>query len=70
MGNINENISTNIHTYKYIKDSMRQWYPYSTKFEGNIVIILYIYEARTIYLLFYDDFMMTKTLNLINWKYK
>ena len=70
MGNINEHISTNIHTYKYIKDYMRQWYPYSKKCEGNIVVNLHIYEARTIYLLFYDDFMMTKTLNLSNWKYK
>ena len=34
------------------------------------VVIIHIYVARTIFLLFYDDFMMTKTLNLMNWKYK
>ena len=26
--------------------------------------------ARTIALLFYDNFMITETLNLSNWKYK
>ena len=29
-----------------------------------------IYVARATFLLFYDDFMMTKTLNLSNWRYK
>ena len=35
-----------------------------------VVVILHIYEARTIYLLFYDDSVMTKTPNLSNGKYK
>ena len=70
MVNTNEHISINNHTYKYIKDSMRQLYPYYKKSEENIVIIIHIYEARTTFLLFYDDFMMTKTPNQINWKHK
>ena len=32
--------------------------------------VLHIYVARTIFLQFYDDFMVTKTLNPSNWKYK
>ena len=70
MGNINEHISTNIDTYKYIKVSMGQLYSYYKKWEGNIVVILHIYEVRTIYLIFYDDFMMTNIMNLSNGKYK
>ena len=54
MGNMNDHISTNIHTYKYIKGSMGKWYSYSTKWEENIVVSLHIYEARTIFLLIYD----------------
>ena len=51
----NEHISTDIHTYKYIKEPMRQWYPYSTKWEENIVVILHVYVSRAIFLLFYYD---------------
>ena len=69
-GNINEHISNNIHTCKYIKGFMGQWYPHYFKWEENIVVILHIYGARTILLLFYDDFMMTKILNTSIWKYK
>ena len=32
MGYTNEQIWSNIHPLKYIKGSMGQWYPYSTKF--------------------------------------
>ena len=49
---------------------MVKLYPYCFKWEENIIVILHIYETRTFFLLFYDDFMMTKTLNLSNWKYK
>ena len=55
IGNINDNISNNIHPYKYIKGSMGQWYSYSTKQEKNIVAILHTYGARSIFTLFYDD---------------
>ena len=34
------------------------------------VMYLHIYVARAIFLLSYDDLMMTKTPNLSNWKYK
>ena len=37
---------------------------------GGGVVDIHIYVARTIFLLFYDDLMMTKTLNLSNFKYK
>ena len=40
---------------KYTIESMGQWYPYSKKLEENIVIILHIYGAIAIFLLFYDD---------------
>ena len=36
------------------KYSMRQWYPYCTKREKNIAVILHIDGAKAIYLLFYD----------------
>ena len=55
MLNIYEHILTNIQPYKYIKGSMGQWYPYSKKWEKNVVAIIHIYEARGILLLFYDD---------------
>ena len=38
-----------------IKVSMRKWYPYSTKQEENIVVIIHVYVARAIFILFYDD---------------
>ena len=34
---------------------MGQLYLYSTKWEKNIVIILHIYGAISIFILFYDD---------------
>ena len=34
------------------------------------MVNLHIYVARTIFLLFKYDFMITKTLNLSNWEYK
>ena len=34
------------------------------------VVNRHIYVARDFFLLFYDDFMMTITLNMSNWKYK
>ena len=37
---------------------------------GEKIVNLHIYVARAMFLLFYDDFMMTKTLNMSNWKYK
>ena len=49
---------------------MGQFYPYTTKWKENVVVILNIYEARTIYILFYDNFMLTTTMNVINWKYE
>ena len=67
MGNTNEHISTNIHPLKSIKFFMEKLYPYSIKIGENIVVILYIYGARAIFLLFR---FMTKTLNLSNGKYK
>ena len=67
MVNRNENFSTNIHLLKHFKGNMGQLYPYSTKWEKNIVGILHIYVTRAIYLLFR---FMTKTLNLSNVKYK
>ena len=54
IGNTKQHISTNIYPYKYIKDSIGQWYPYTTKWEKNVVTI-HIYVDRTIF--YY--FMMT-----------
>ena len=34
---------------------MGKFYKYSTEWEGTIVIILHIYGAIAIFLLFYDD---------------
>ena len=34
---------------------MVKWYPYSTKWEKNIVMIRHIYLAIAIFLLFCDD---------------
>ena len=42
-----------IFTHKNIKGSMGQQYQYSTRREQNIVVILHIYGALYIYLLFY-----------------
>ena len=53
-----------------IKISMGKLYPYSTKWEKNIGLIIHISVDVSIILLFYDDFMTTKTLNWSNWKYK
>ena len=55
IGNINEHISTNTHQYKYLRGSMWQWYPYSTKCDKNNGVIVHFYVAREILLLFYDD---------------
>ena len=54
MGNINEHISTNINTSKYIKGSMVKLYPYSTKRDKTIVVILHIDVSRAIFLIFND----------------
>ena len=45
---------------------MGQLYPYSTKWEKNVVVVLHIYGARP---LFYS-FLITKILNLNNEKKK
>ena len=34
---------------------MGQRYPYSKRREKNIVVVLHIYEARAIFLLFFDN---------------
>ena len=49
--NTNDHISTNIQPKKYIKGSMGQWHLQSKK----AVVILHIYWAESIFLLFYDD---------------
>ena len=36
----------------------------------NIGAIIHFYVVVAIFLIFYDDLMMTKILNLSNWKYK
>ena len=51
---MNKHILTNIHPYKYIKGSMRQWYLYSTKWDKNMVVILHIDGDKAICLIFYD----------------
>ena len=38
-----------------MKDSMGQWFTYSTKWEKHIGTILHIYGAIAIFILFYDD---------------
>ena len=38
-----------------MKDSMGKWYSYTVEWEKNTVVILHIYGARGIFLLFYDD---------------
>ena len=40
------------------------------KMRNSCVVNLHIYVARTNFLLFYYDYMMTKTLNMSNQKYK
>ena len=45
-------VSRPILTHKHLKSSMGQQYLYSTKWEKNIVPIIYIYGARAIFLLF------------------
>ena len=42
-------------TIKYIKGSMGQPYTYSTRWVKNIVIVIHIYGALTIFLLFCDQ---------------
>ena len=49
-----------------IKGSMGQKYPYSTRWEQNIVAIPHIYGARAIS--YY--FVIAKTLNLVHVKHK
>ena len=63
------NICQLIHPYKYIKslcdnDINNQ----QNKPEKNIWLLLHIYGARTILLLFKDDLMITETRILSNWK--
>ena len=49
-------ISQLLFTHKNIpKGSMGQLYPHSTKWEKYIVVILHIYGAKAILILFYDD---------------
>ena len=48
-----ESESTNINTYKDIKFYMGQQYPYPTRWVKNIVVLIHIYGARTIFLLFF-----------------
>ena len=36
----------------------------------KIGVILRFYVVVAIFLLFYDDFMMTETPNMSNWKYR
>ena len=55
MGHTNEHITTNIHTYKYTKDDMRQWYPYYTTWEEHVVVVIHVFVVRAIFLLFYND---------------
>ena len=43
-----------IFTHNNIKISNGQWYPYSIIWEQNIVVIIHIYGARAISLLFCD----------------
>ena len=50
----NENISTNINSWEYIKKSMGQLYPYSTRREKNIAANINVYGDRVILLLFCD----------------
>ena len=38
-----------------IKGSVRQWYPYSTRLDKDIVSIILIYGDRAIFLIFYDN---------------
>ena len=46
-------VSVPIFTHKNIKGSMLQWYPYSTRWVKRHVVILHIYGARVVLLLFY-----------------
>ena len=39
---------------KYKKGSMGQLYPYYTRWEKNIVVVICIYGARAIFLLLFD----------------
>ena len=48
-------VSGPIFTYLNIKGSMGQRYAYSTKWEKNVLAIIYIYGARAIFLLFCDN---------------
>ena len=48
-------ISKLIFSHKNIKCYLRQWYTYYTKWEKYNVVMLHIYWARAIFLLFYDD---------------
>ena len=41
-----------ISKHKKIQVSMVQWYPYYTRWVNNIVVVLHIYGARGIFLLF------------------
>ena len=43
-----------IFTQNVFKCSMVHRYPYSTRWEHNIVVFLYIYVARAIFILFCD----------------
>ena len=43
-----------IFTQKNVKVPIGKRYPYSTSGEKNIVVVLHIYGARSIFLLFFD----------------
>ena len=46
--------STNINTEKEIKGYMGQRYPYPKIWVKNIMVVIHIYGARVIFVLFYD----------------
>ena len=51
---VENGVSGWIFTHKNIKGSMVQQNRYSTRWEQNIVVVLHIYGALSISLLFYD----------------
>ena len=63
---ISQLIFAHISIYKDILDN----YIHTIKTEELFVVIIHMNVDRTVSILFYDDFMTTKTLNHKNWKYK
>ena len=59
-----------IFTHKYIKYIWENGIHTPQNRRKNIGVILHITVVVAIIMLFNDDFMMTKALNLSNWKYK